>query len=348
VNDLAGELLAGSRRALAQAITRVERNDSRAHELVAALYPHTGKAHVVGVTGPPGSGKSTLVNELAKAFRRRERLVGIVAVDPSSPFSGGALLGDRIRMRDLSGDPGIFIRSMASRGSLGGLARATAAVVKLLDAAGFEVILVETVGAGQAEVDIANMAHTTLVVEAPGMGDEIQSIKAGILEIADVLVVNKADQPGASKTVKGLRMMLHMGQGAAVRHHGRLVDVPAGGAAEPGDADAWEVKVYETVATRGEGIDEVADAITNHRDHLLASGEWAEREHHRSRQEIAHLLQAQLMERLEAAVPAGERERLIAAVAGRDLDPYTAVDRLFERITLVNLDGDGAEGEAGQ
>jgi LAO/AO transport system kinase len=335
VRDLAGELRAGSRRALAQAITRVERSDSAARELIAALYPDTGKAHVVGITGPPGSGKSTVVNELAKTFRQQERLVGIVAVDPSSPFSGGALLGDRIRMRDLSGDPGIFIRSMASRGSLGGLARATAAVVKLLDAAGFDLILVETVGAGQAEVDIANTAHTTIVVEAPGMGDDIQSIKAGILEIADVLVVNKADQPGAGKTVKALRMMLTMGQGGPVRHHGRLLDVPASGSNQQGAGDAWEVKVYQTVATSGEGIEGVVAAIIDHGDYLRASGEWAEREHDRSRQEIAQLLQARLMERLEAEVPAGERERLIAAVAGRDLDPYTAVDRLFRRMALA-------------
>lgn len=345
--DLAGALLAGSRRALAQAITRVERGDSRAQELIAALYPHTGRAHVVGVTGPPGSGKSTLVNELAKAFRRRERLVGIVAVDPSSPFSGGALLGDRIRMRDLSGDPGIFIRSMASRGSLGGLARATAAAVRLLDAAGFEVVLVETVGAGQAEVDIASMAHTTLVVEAPGMGDEIQSIKAGILEIADVLLVNKADKPGASNTVKALRMMLHMGQGMTPRHHGQPVEPAAGSAPPAAAADGWEVRVYETVATSGEGIDEAAEAISSHHDYLRASGAWAEREKERSRQEMAHLLQARLLERLEAQVPTGERERLVAAVAARELDPYTAVDRLFERITAVGAGGNGAQGEQG-
>ncbi len=337
MDDLVGQVRAGNRRALARAITRVERSDAAARELVGALYAHTGRAHIVGVTGSPGSGKSSLVNELAKAFRREEKLVAIVAVDPSSPFSGGALLGDRIRMRDLSGDAGIFIRSMASRGSLGGLARATSAVVKLLDAAGFDIILVETVGAGQAEVEIASMAHTTLVVEAPGMGDDIQSIKAGILEIADVLVVNKADRPGAGNTVKVLRMMLHMGQGAAVRHHGQLQEAPAVGApaaANDGAGD-WSVRVYETVATTGEGIETVTGAIARHREHLQASGGWARREQDRSRQEIARLLQARLMAQMEDEVPAEERERLIAAVAGREIDPYTAVDLLFRRLTLA-------------
>ena len=331
MDDLLAKVRQGSRRAIARTMTRVERDEAQAQQVIMDLYPDTGRAHVVGVTGAPGSGKSTLVNELAKAFRKRDSQVGIVAVDPSSPFTGGALLGDRIRMRDLAGDQGIFIRSMASRGSLGGLARATSAVVKVLDAAGFDVILVETVGAGQAEVDIANMAHTTLVVEAPGMGDDIQSIKAGILEIADLLVVNKADRPGAANTVKALRMMLHLGSGGNARHHGRTPVAPA---ATNSPEQAWQVKVYETVATEGEGIEAVVDAIREHKVYLQESGEWLEREKDRSRQEVEQLLHLRFMEQLRTDIPPAERERLISAVAAREIDPYTAVTRLFERIDL--------------
>lgn len=337
MDDLLERVRSGSRRAVAQVITRVERSDDAARQAVMALYPDTGQAHVVGVTGPPGSGKSTFVNELAKTLRRCDHQVGIIAVDPSSPFSGGALLGDRIRMRDLSGDPGIFIRSMATRGSLGGLARATAAVVKVMDAAQFDVILVETVGAGQAEVDIANTAHTTIVIEAPGMGDDIQSIKAGILEIADLLVVNKADRPGAASTVRALRMMLQMGHGVSARrsvsaqHADSLRD---GSGSDDGAGRVWKIPVLETVATDGQGVDSVLDAILEHGTYLRESGEWEEREMDRSRQEVEQLLQAHVLDHLRAAVPAGERERLIADVAARELDPYTAVAQLFEQMAL--------------
>lgn len=242
----------GRRRAIAQLITLVENDREAARTIVAALYPETGKAHIVGITGPPGSGKSTLVNEIAKEYRKRKQLIGIVAVDPSSPFTGGALLGDRVRMRDLSGDRGIFIRSMASRGNLGGLAHSTGNVVKILDAAGFQVILVETVGAGQAEVDIANAALTTLVVEAPGMGDDIQTIKAGILEIADLLVVNKVDRPGSGRTVKALQTMLHMGTVRRVEiHHDRSMTAAGPNLSNSDMETAWIVPLLETVATEG-------------------------------------------------------------------------------------------------
>ncbi|MFQ5434478.1 MAG: methylmalonyl Co-A mutase-associated GTPase MeaB, partial [Anaerolineae bacterium] len=277
------------------------------------------------------SGKSTLVNDLAKAFRQRDKLVGIIAVDPSSPFTGGALLGDRVRMRDLSGDKGIFIRSMASRGSLGGLAQATAAAIKVLDAGGFDVVLVETVGAGQAEVDIASTAHTTLVIEAPGMGDDIQSIKAGILEIADILVVNKADRPGAARTVRSLNMMLELGQNKQVNHHGRTM--PAAGVNGDEPEPGWRIPVQETVAMDGQGIPELVDAIVAHRAFLQASGQWAQREFVRSRREVEQLLHARLMTRLEMTVPQANHDKLITAVARRQTDPYTAVAELFTKIT---------------
>ena len=243
-------------------------------------------------------------------------------------------------MRDLAGDEGIFVRSMASRGSLGGLARGVSAAVKVLDAAGYDPILIETVGAGQAEVDIAGAAHTVVVLEAPNTGDDVQSIKAGILEIADVLVVNKADQPGAGRTVKSLEMMIHMGLGAASAvapaadngHHGHATPTPTADAS----AAAWPVPVLQTVATSGQGVVALADAIERHSRHLRAGGEWAARERARSRDEIEHLLRDRFIDRLAAVVPAAARADLIAAVAERRLDPYTAADRLFgEAVTLL-------------
>ncbi len=340
VETLIEEALAGRRRPLARLITQVENDQRAARAIIQRIYNQTGQAHLIGVTGSPGSGKSTLVNELAKALRSDGRKVGIVAVDPSSPFSGGALLGDRVRMRDLAGDKGIFIRSMASRGSLGGLARTTGNVVRLLDAAGYGSILIETVGAGQAEVDIAATAHTTLVIEAPGMGDEIQTIKAGILEVADILVVNKADRPGADRTRRALRAMLQMGAGSQPghqeMHHGQLVaTAPAedGQAGEsPGLQSDWRVPVVATVATTGEGVDELVDAVSEHLASLKAGGGWQAREFARSRQEVGQLLREEFIARLTAAVPADVRETLIAAVARRQIDPYSAVDRLFAEV----------------
>lgn len=318
--DLIDQALAGNARAIARLITQVENNPGAAQAIISAIYPATGRAHLIGITGPPGSGKSTLVNELAKVMRQSGRLVAIVAVDPSSPFTGGAILGDRIRLRDLSGDTGIFVRSMASRGSLGGLARATSAAVKVLDAAGYDRVIIETVGAGQAEVSIAAVAHTTVVLEAPGMGDEVQSIKAGILEIADLLVVNKADQPGANRTAKTLEMMLHFGQPAA--NEGPL---------------RWDVPVLQTVATTGQGVAELAAAVERHRDYLLAGTGWEEREAARARQEIDDLLRDSFLQLLASRVPAEERAALLAEVVERRLDPYSASELL-----LAQALGEGA------
>jgi len=311
---LVERLLSGDRRALARLISLVEDDGMEARRIMASLYPHTGQAHVVGVTGPPGTGKSTLVNELAKAYRRGQgrapQTVGIVAVDPTSPFSGGAILGDRIRMRDLAGDPGIFIRSMATRGSLGGLARATADVVRVLDAAGFQVIFVETVGAGQAEVDIARTAHTVIVVEAPGLGDDIQAIKAGILEIADILVVNKADREGAEATALTLESTLNLN---ASRREGRA---------------QWRPPVLKTVAISGEGVPALVDAIEAHREYLNSSGAFYDRERERVRRELQALLAQELTGRLLREVGEEQVESLVERIMHRELDLYSAVDKL--------------------
>ena len=334
LDSLIKRALNGNRRAVARLVTLVERGGDSAETVIRDLYPHTGRAHIVGITGPPGAGKSTLVNELAKAFRKTEKTVAIVAVDPTSPFTGGAILGDRVRMNDLYGDKGVFIRSMASRGNLGGLAVATSGVLKVFDASGFDIILTETVGAGQAEVEIATMADTTLVVEAPGMGDDIQSIKAGILEIADVLVVNKADNPHARNTVRALRNMLQLGLRPQQRsqfqsHHGKWQttveeDIP------PSPIHQWMPPIVETVATSGNGIDELINAINKHQSHLHDSGEGAIRRRINSRREVEQLLLARLRQRWQQSVSAEMRQSTFGAVAARKLDPYSAAQRLLQ------------------
>ncbi len=263
--------LPGNRLALSRLISEVENETSAGKAALDECFTRSGKAHLIGVTGAPGTGKSSLVNRMAQLIRREgKQSVAIVAIDPSSPFTGGAILGDRVRMRDLAGDPGVFIRSMASRGELGGLARTTAGVVQLLDAAGFDLIMIETVGAGQSEVDIARLAHTTLVVEAPGLGDDIQAIKAGILEIADILVVNKADQPGIENTERALRANLELG-------YSHRINGKAGHGSSAADkmedrGEGWIPPVIKTIATEESGIPELLKAITDHRKYLKNTG----------------------------------------------------------------------------
>ena len=314
--ELIKRLLAGDRRAVARLISMIENNGPETREALAALYPHTGRAYVVGVTGAPGTGKSTLVNELAKLYRKRDRTVGIIAVDPTSPFSGGALLGDRIRMRDLAGDPGIFIRSMATRGSLGGLAQATTDVIKVLDAAGYQMIFVETVGAGQAEVDIAKTAHTTIVVEAPGLGDEIQAIKAGITEIADVFVVNKADREGADSTAMALEMVLNFDHVSRLSSQGPM----------------WRPPICKTIALHGEGVEEVAEAIEEHRAYLQESGEFQRRERERIEAELREMISQEMARRFFQRMDEGVLEDLVDRIARRELDPYSAVAMLLTKM----------------
>ncbi len=324
---LIDQLLAGNRRALARVISQVEDDGPDAHELLAALYPHTGRGHVIGVTGAPGTGKSTLVNALAKAYRAAGQTVGVIAVDPTSPFSGGALLGDRVRMRDLAGDPGVFIRSMATRGSLGGLARATADVISVLDAARFDRILVETVGVGQAEIDIASAAHTTIVVEAPGLGDEVQAIKAGVLEIADLFAVNKADREGADHTVLALQMMQGLVP-APSGHHGASRQT---GHAEPGaqPGGGWLPPITRTVALRGEGVEALREWAERHAAYLWETGQLARREATRAASALDHILRDRLLAALLARLPEGRLDDLTEAIARREIDPYTAAEQLI-------------------
>lgn len=329
-------VLQGDRLALARMLTEIENDSERGRQGLNELFRHTGKAHLIGVTGSPGTGKSSLVNQLALHYRKQAKApqVAIVAVDPSSPFTGGAVLGDRIRMRELSGDKGVFIRSMATRGSLGGLAAASAGVAQALDAAGYGIIFIETVGAGQSEVEVAKLAHTILVVDAPGLGDDVQAIKAGILEIADILVLNKADRPGVEAAERALLGMLKLGHPVkrVFSHHGRAESVVASDA-EVAANDEWLTPIRRTVATEGEGIVELAESIAKHKAYLLKGGDWQRRERARLQSEVEVLLQDSLMARWRDKVSEQKYQKMLDDLTARQLSPRQAVAAL--------LNGDG-------
>ena len=307
-NPLVARAREGDARAIARLLSVVENEEAGAAAVMRELYPETGKARVIGVTGPPGGGKSTLVNRLAGAYREQGERVAVVAVDPSSPFSGGALLGDRIRMSERFLDDGVFIRSMASRGHSGGLARSTSRVVNVLDAIGFGVVLVETVGVGQEEVDVIRVVDTVCLVTVPGLGDGIQAIKAGVLEIADVLVVNKADRPGADETARDLTQMLTLGKLRT----------------------SWKPPILRTVAATGENVPQLVDAIEKHRAWAAESGERERRRTDAARAEVEDRLREALVRRLRDRLGEDRVDRAISRVADRTIDPHAAVDELLK------------------
>jgi LAO/AO transport system kinase len=309
MENIAEEVLKGNRFALSKAITAIENEYDNATEIMQKLYPHTGHAYVLGVTGPPGAGKSTLTDKLAKEYRKRGKTVGIIAIDPTSPFSGGAILGDRIRMNELTLDPGVFIRSMGTRGSLGGLSHKTADAVKAMDAFGVDVIFVETVGVGQSEVDIVKAADTTMVVLIPGMGDDIQAIKAGILEIGDIFTINKADHDGADKLATELNMMLDL----------------------DGETKDWRPPILKAIANQNIGIKEVVDTFHKHHDHIEGNGQLTVRRTERAKNEMLDLLDARIGAYVRHnIVDNGKLDEYVQNIKARKTDPYTVVNSVLQ------------------
>lgn len=319
MQNIVERLLAGDRRALARMVTLIENEVPATRRYLAELHRHAGQAHIIGVTGAPGAGKSTLVTHLAREYRRLEAKVAVVAVDPSSPFSGGAILGDRIRMMELSGDPNVFIRSMASRGSLGGLSASTRDVVRAMDASGYNPIIIETVGTGQAEVEVMRAAQTVLVVSAPGMGDEVQAIKAGILEIADIFVVSKADKPGAEQTAAELTMLLSLDPQR--RSHENIHTY-------------WRIPVVKTSALKNQGIAELVSAIQRHRQFLIDSGMLQHRAQRQVRSEVEALVLHAVMKTLKETTSEAEWQLLVEDITRRERDPYSVAQELEKRIGL--------------
>jgi len=303
------QLRSGDVRALARAISTVENRAPGWSELLKALFPHSGKARVLGLTGPPGAGKSTLVDQLARFYRKDNHTVGIIAVDPTSPYTGGAILGDRIRMQEHFSDPGIYIRSMATRGSLGGLARTTADVTTVLDASGRDLIMIETVGVGQDEVDIVRLADVTVLILVPGMGDDVQTIKAGIMEIADIFVINKSDRDGAEHVEKEIRML----QSLATRH------------------DGWTPPIVKTVASQGTGIEELAGAVSDYESYLQKGNLALSKSVQNWQERLVEMLRDSLLEKARAQLENGHLARLAAEVAEHKRDPYTLIEEIAAR-----------------